>query len=166
MECRICAEDPDNQFAPSPGKIQQLREPSGPGVRLDSGVYPGWTVPLEYDALLAKLVTWGPDRNTAIQRLQRALAEYGFTGIQTNINFFLEILDDPEFRAGDISTAFIPDFVARRKPPPESPPELDVAVALAALAHFQTASMQQTSTAKVEASRWLSAGRGQLLRQS
>jgi len=65
-------EDPENQFFPSPGKIAQLREPSGPGVRLDSGVYPGWTVPLEYDPLLAKLVTWGPDRNTAIQRLQRA----------------------------------------------------------------------------------------------
>jgi acetyl-CoA carboxylase biotin carboxylase subunit len=166
MECRISAEDPDNQFLPSPGKIQHLREPSGPGVRLDSGVYPGWTVPLEYDALLAKLVTWGADRNVAMERLQRALTEYGLSGIQTNISFFLEILNDPEFRAGDISTAFIPDFIARRKPPPEPPPELDVAVALAALAHFQTASMQQTSTAKVEASRWLSAGRGQLLRQS
>ena len=166
MECRISAEDPDNQFLPSPGKIQQLREPSGPGVRVDSGVYPGWTVPLEYDALLAKLVTWGADRNAAMERLQRALTEYGLSGIQTNISFFLEILNDPEFRAGDISTAFVPDFIARRSPPPEPPPEFDVAVALAALAHFQTASMQQTSTAKVEASRWLSAGRGQLLRQS
>ena len=117
MECRIGAEDPDNQFIPSPGKIQQLREPGGPGVRVDSGVYPGWTVPLEYDALLAKLVTWGPDRNAAIQRLERALAEYGLTGIQTNISFFLEILEDPQFRAGNISTAFIPDFLARRKPP-------------------------------------------------
>jgi acetyl-CoA carboxylase, biotin carboxylase subunit len=165
MECRICAEDPDNQFAPSPGKIQQLREPSGPGVRLDSGVYPGWTVPLEYDALLAKLVTWGPDRNTAIQRLQRALAEYGFTGIQTNINFFLEILDDPEFRAGDISTAFIPDFIARRKPTVEPPRELDVAVALAALTFFQRLRERGVETAKAEPSRWLSAGRGQLLRQ-
>jgi acetyl-CoA carboxylase, biotin carboxylase subunit len=166
MECRISAEDPDNQFLPSPGKIQQLREPSGPGVRLDSGVYPGWTVPLEYDALLAKLVTWGTDRSAAVERLQRALAEYGLSGIQTNIGFFLEILNDPEFRAGDISTAFIPDFIARRKPSPEPKPELDVAVALAALAHFQSASVQQTSTAKVEASRWLSAGRVQLLRQS
>ena len=165
MECRICAEDPDNQFAPSPGKIQQLREPSGPGVRLDSGVYPGWTVPLEYDALLAKLVTWGPDRNAAIQRLQRALAEYGFTGIQTNISFFLDILDDPEFRAGDISTAFIPDFIARRKPTVEPPRELDVAVALAALAFFQRLRQRGVEPAKAEPSRWLSAGRGQLLRQ-
>src|ERR1700735_200587 len=122
MECRVGPEDPDNEFLPSPGKIQQLREPSGPGVRLDSGVYPGWTVPLEYDALLAKLVTWGADRNVAMERLQRALTEYGLSGIQTNISFFLEILNDPEFRAGDISTAFIPDFIARRKPPPEPPP--------------------------------------------
>src|SRR5580693_5728221 len=165
MECRISAEDPDNQFIPSPGKIQQLREPSGPGVRLDSGVYPGWTVPLEYDALLAKLVTWGPDRNIAIQRLERALAEYGLTGIQTNISFFLEILGDPEFRAGNISTAFIPDFLARRKPPDDPPRQLDVAVALAALAHFQTARVQPTSIAQVEASRWLAAGRNQLLGQ-
>lgn len=164
MECRIGAEDPDNQFIPSPGKIQQLREPSGPGVRLDSGVYPGWTVPLEYDALLAKLVTWGPDRNAAIQRLERALAEYGLTGIQTNISFFLEILEDPQFRAGSISTAFIPDFLARRKPPGDPPRELDVAVALAALAHFQTVRVQPTSTG-VEASRWLTAGRNQLLGQ-
>jgi len=165
MECRICAEDPGNQFVPSPGKIRQLREPSGPGVRLDSGVYPGWTVPLEYDALLAKLVTWGSDRNTAIQRLQRALAEYGFTGIRTNISFFLDILDDPEFRAGDISTAFIPDFIARRKPPADPPRELDVAVALAAVASFQTGRERGAGTARAEASRWLSAGRGQLLRQ-
>jgi len=161
MECRIGAEDPDNQFIPSPGKIQQLREPSGPGVRLDSGVYPGWTVPLEYDALLAKLVTWGPDRNVAIQRLERALAEYALTGIRTNISFFLEILEDPQFRAGNFSTAFIPDFLARRNPPGDPPRDLDVAVALAALAHYQTVRVQPTSTARMEASRWLSAGRNQ-----
>jgi acetyl-CoA carboxylase biotin carboxylase subunit len=164
MECRIGAEDPDNQFLPSPGKIDQLREPSGPGVRLDSGVYPGWTVPLEYDALLAKLVTWGPDRTVAIRRLQRALAEYSITGIQTNIALFREILDDPEFLAGDISTEFIPPFLARRKPPGPPPPELDLAVALAAAAHFQTARVRTTEAAKLETSRWLTEGRGQLLR--
>jgi acetyl-CoA carboxylase, biotin carboxylase subunit len=164
MECRVGAEDPDNHFLPSPGKIEQLREPSGPGVRLDSGVYPGWTVPLEYDALLSKLVTWGPDRNSAIQRLRRSLAEYSITGIQTNIAFFLEILDDPEFRAGDISTEFIPSFIARRKPASHPPPELDIAVALAALAHFQHARDRAAGASKVDASRWLSEGRGQLFR--
>jgi acetyl-CoA carboxylase biotin carboxylase subunit len=164
MECRVGAEDPDNHFLPSPGKIVQLQEPSGPGVRLDSGVYPGWTVPLEYDALLAKLVTWGPDRNAAVQRMQRALAEYRITGIQTTTGFFLEILDDPEFRAGDISTAFVPDFIARRKPQDQPRPQLDLAVALAAVAHFQSVGEQAKDASKLEVSRWLSEGRGQLLR--
>ncbi|MGP0072715.1 MAG: acetyl/propionyl/methylcrotonyl-CoA carboxylase subunit alpha [Bryobacteraceae bacterium] len=164
MECRVSAEDPDHNFLPSPGKIEQLREPSGPGVRLDSGVYTGWTVPLEYDALLAKLVTWGPDRNTAIQRLERALAEYSITGLKTNVAFCREILADAEFRAGRLSTEFIPDFMARRKPPSEPPPEMDLAVALAALAHFQTARVQRTDIARSETSHWVTEGRGQLLR--
>jgi acetyl-CoA carboxylase biotin carboxylase subunit len=164
MECRVCAEDPENQFFPSAGKITQLREPGGPGIRLDSGMYPGWTVPLEYDSLLAKLVAWAPDRNTAVQRLERALGEYTISGIQTNIAFFREILNDPEFLAGNLSTEFVGDFMARRKPRAEPAPELDVAVALAALAHFQNARERAAGASKVEASRWLAAGRGQLLR--
>ena len=92
MECRVCAEDPEQNFFPSPGKIVQLREPSGPGIRLDSGVYPGWTVPIEYDPLLAKLVAWAPDRMTAIQRMLRALEEYAIVGVETNLGLFREIL--------------------------------------------------------------------------
>ncbi|HTB17601.1 MAG TPA: acetyl-CoA carboxylase biotin carboxylase subunit [Bryobacteraceae bacterium] len=164
MECRVSAEDPENQFFPSPGKIRQLREPSGPGVRLDSGVYPGWTVPLDYDPLLAKLVAWGAERNTAVQRLQRALSEYVISGIQTNIAFFREILDDPEFLAGSLSTEFVPDFLARRKPLAEPAPQLDTAVAMAALAHFQNARERAASAGKADAGRWLTEGRGQLLR--
>ncbi len=163
MECRVCAEDPDNQFFPSAGRIEQLREPSGPGVRLDSGLYPGWNVPLEYDSLLAKLVTWGPDRNAAVQRLQRALGEYAISGIQTNIAFFREILEDREFLAGNLSTDFVAEFLSRRKLLPEPPPELDVAVALAALAHFETSRKSAPNVAR-DASRWLNDGRGQLLR--
>jgi acetyl-CoA carboxylase biotin carboxylase subunit len=164
MECRVSAEDPENQFFPSAGRIEQLREPSGPGVRLDSGVYPGWTVPLEYDPLLAKLVTWGPDRNAAVRRLQRALSEYAMSGIQTNIAFFREILDDPEFLAGNLSTEFVADFLTRRRNPSKPSPELDMAVALAALAHFQSTRERATRAPKVDASRWLSEGRGQILR--
>ncbi len=164
MECRVSAEDPDNQFFPSAGRIDQLREPSGPAVRLDSGIYPGWTVPLEYDPLLAKLVTWGPDRNAAVRRLERALGEYAIAGIQTNIAFFREILNDPEFLAGNLSTEFIADFLARRKPRSEPPPELDVAVALAALAHFQTGREGTARASKTDPSRWLTEGRGRLLR--
>src|ERR1700693_5163694 len=81
IECRGCAEDPEQHFFPSPGKIVQLREPSGPGIRLDSGVYPGWTVPLEYDPLLAKLVAYAPDRLSAIRRMLRALHEYSIVGV-------------------------------------------------------------------------------------
>src|SRR5277367_2896971 len=109
MECRVIAEDADNQFLPSPGKIEQLREPSGPGVRLDSGVYPGWSVPLEYDPLLAKLVTWGPDRDTVVRRLDRALSEYAILGVETNVSFFREILRDPEFQRSALHTGFIAD---------------------------------------------------------
>jgi len=90
MECRVYAEDPEHGFLPFPGKIEQLSEPSGPGVRLDSGVYPGWTVPLDYDPLLAKLAVWGADRERALERLDRALAEYVITGIRTNVAFFRE----------------------------------------------------------------------------
>jgi len=164
MECRISAEDPENQFLPSPGKIEQLREPAGPGVRLDSGVYPGWTVPLEYDALLAKLVTWGPDRNSAVARMERALAEYGITGLKTNVAFCREIMQDSVFRSGNLSTEFIPEFFARRKPAGAAAPELDLAVALAAAANFQGARARTTSNGRAEVSRWASEGRGRLLR--
>jgi len=164
MECRVSAEDPEQNFLPSPGKIEQLREPSGPGVRLDSGVYPGWTVPLEYDALLAKLVAWAPDRDALIQRLARALSEYAITGLKTNVAFCREILDDQEFRAGNLSTEFIPDFLARRRPPSDAPPDLDLAVALAGVAHFEARPAGRPQGGKGESSRWLSEGRGGLLR--
>ena len=114
IECRIYAEDPGNHFLPSPGKITHLREPSGPGMRLDSGVYPGWTVPFDYDPLLAKLAAWGPSRERAIGRMDRALAEYSVAGIRTNTAFFREILADAEFREGRLSTAFLEGLFARR----------------------------------------------------
>ena len=163
MECRVTAEDPENHFLPSPGKIEQLREPGGPGVRLDSGVYPGWVVPLEYDALLAKLIACGPDRDVVIQRLARALSEYSIIGPKTNVAFCREIMNDADFRAGNLSTEFIPDFLARRNSAPEPAPEMDLAVALAAVAHDRSARALRTQSAKSEASRWLSDGRDQLL---
>jgi len=163
MECRVCAEDPEANFFPSPGRIEQLREPSGPGVRLDSGVYPGWTVPLEYDPLLAKLVAWGPDRNSVIQRLERALGEYAITGVETNVAFFREILDDAEFRAGNISTEFVTDFFARRKPRAEPEAQFHLAAALAAATYVKDHRTDQ-ARASTPNSRWLTEGRGQLLR--
>jgi acetyl-CoA carboxylase, biotin carboxylase subunit len=107
LECRIYAEDPANNFFPSPGLITRLTTPSGPGVREDSGVYEGWTVPLEYDPLLSKLAVWGPDREGAIARMRRALSEYEIGGIQTNISFFRRLLTHPDFIAGRLDTGFI-----------------------------------------------------------
>jgi acetyl-CoA carboxylase, biotin carboxylase subunit len=107
IECRIYAEDPDNNFFPSPGKITLLLAPSGPGIRRDSGMYEGWTVPMDYDPLLAKLIGYGTDRDQAISRLTRALSEYFVGGIKTNISLFRRILRDPEFRAAKIDTAFL-----------------------------------------------------------
>ena len=107
IECRIYAEDPDNNYFPSPGKITLLLLPSGPGIRRDSGVYEGWTVPIDYDPLLAKLIGYGTDRDQAIGRLTRALNEYFVGGIKTNISLFRRILSNPDFRAAKIDTGFL-----------------------------------------------------------
>jgi len=163
IECRICAEDTENNFFPSPGRIVQLREPSGPGVRLDSGVYQGWTVPLEYDPLLAKLVVWHEDRDAAIGRMLRALDEYSITGLENNVAFFREIIDDPIFRKGWLQTGFVADFFARRKPKSPPPQELELAAALVAAAHSRNGK-RETRNGKLEASRWLTDGRTSLLR--
>jgi acetyl-CoA carboxylase biotin carboxylase subunit len=129
IECRVYAEDPEQNYMPSPGKIIHLREPSGPGIRLDSGIYEGWNVPIEYDPLLAKLCAWAGTRDAAAQRLDRALAEYTLTGLRTNIAWFREILRDPEFLAGRLTTAFLDEFMKRRKKT-ESSPEEEAAAAL------------------------------------
>jgi acetyl-CoA carboxylase biotin carboxylase subunit len=113
IECRIYAEDPDNNFFPSPGKITMLLAPSGPGIRRDSGMYEGWTVPLDYDPLLAKLIGYGTDRPQAISRLTRALNEYFVGGIKTNISLFRRILRDPDFQAGKLDTGYLERLLGR-----------------------------------------------------
>ena len=98
----------------SPGKITRLAEPAGPGVRLDSGVYEGWTVPLDYDPLLAKLAVWAATRERCRRaRMSARWANIDVGGIRTNIGFFRQILEDPEFRAGNLHTGFIDEFFAR-----------------------------------------------------
>jgi acetyl-CoA carboxylase biotin carboxylase subunit len=163
IECRIYAEDPDNQFMPSPGRITHLREPSGPGLRLDSGVYSGFTVPFDYDPLLAKLAAWGPSRERAIGRMDRALAEYSVAGIRTNTRFFREILADAEFREGRLSTGFLDGFFTRRlsgADSQESNLEMEAAAAIAA-----AASRPRTEPAPpATRSGWLAAAREGMLR--
>ncbi len=112
IECRIYAEDPDNNFFPSPGKITLLLAPSGPGIRRDSGMYEGWTVPIDYDPLLAKLIGYGTDRVQATSRLVRALNEYFVGGIKTNISLFRRILRDPNFAAGRLDTGYLDRLLA------------------------------------------------------
>jgi acetyl-CoA carboxylase biotin carboxylase subunit len=107
IECRIYAEDPDNNFFPSPGRITRLERPSGPGIREDSGVYEGWTVPLDYDPMLSKLIAYAPDRHSALARMQRALSEYYVGGIKTNLPLFRRILENPDFAAARIDTGFL-----------------------------------------------------------
>jgi acetyl-CoA carboxylase biotin carboxylase subunit len=108
IQCRIYAEDPDQNFMPSPGKITRLLAPSGGvGIRYDNGTYEGYEVPLDYDPLLSKLISWGLTREEAIQRMLRALSEYQVYGIKTTIPFFKRILLHPQFVAGDYNTHFI-----------------------------------------------------------
>jgi acetyl-CoA carboxylase biotin carboxylase subunit len=115
IESRINAEDPDRDFMPSGGEIEYYLPPGGPGVRVDSHLYAGYSPPGYYDSLLAKLIVWGADRNEALARLERALREFVITGICTTIPFTLAMLEDPPFREGRISTRYVPDLVQRIK---------------------------------------------------
>ena len=118
--------------------IQLLRTPSGPGIRDDSGVYEGWTVPIDYDPLISKLVAWAPTRRDAMDRMLRALREYRVKGIQTNLNFFMELLNDSEFRDGQFDTGFIEKWMKNRiAPSPPSRVELDLAALGAILAEMK-----------------------------
>jgi acetyl-CoA carboxylase biotin carboxylase subunit len=109
MECRITAEDPYNGFLPSTGRIISLYEPTGPGVRLESGIYEGFEVSLYYDPLIAKLCVWGADRATAIMRMKRALSEYKILGIATSIPFHQKLFQSTSFIGGHFDTTFLDD---------------------------------------------------------
>ena len=116
IECRIYAEDPDNNFFPSPGKIVNYAIPAGPGIRLDDGIYAGWTVPNEYDPMLGKLIAWGSDRPEAIARMKRALREYYASGIKTNVALFQRILDSCDFENSALYTRWLDDFLLETDP--------------------------------------------------
>lgn len=135
MEVRLYAEDPDNSFFPCPGKILARHAPTGPGIRLDEGVYEGYTVPMEYDPLLSKLIAWGNSREEAVARLRRALDEYTITGIRTNVSLFRRILGEPDFLASNIHTKWLDELLARPRPPADAPGQEveDAAVIAAAL---------------------------------
>jgi acetyl-CoA carboxylase biotin carboxylase subunit len=130
IECRIYAENPDNNFLPSPGRILQLRAPSGPGIRDDSGATAGQDVPIFYDPMISKLIAWAEDRSSAIARMRRALAEYLVVGIETTAPFFTWLLAQPEFLDGRFHTAYLDDVLKTRNGRPfveASPAAEDVA---------------------------------------
>ncbi len=157
IECRVYAEDPDNNFLPSPGRITRLRLPQGPGVRDDGGVYEGAEVSIYYDPMISKFAVFGKDRAEAIDRMRRALMEYEIGGIKTTLPFFREIMDDEEFIAGKLDTGFIPRFNERKKPLVSSEVDRDMAMIAAALAYSkkQTAAIGNGS----KPSKWVMSGR-------
>ena len=136
IEARILAEDSQTGFLPSTGQVLYLKEPGGPGVRVDSALYQGMNVGTEYDSLLAKVIVWGENRAVAIQRLRRALHEYQIGGLSTDIDFVLQIIESPKFMSGDVTTTYLETF----EPVPQTTePELerDLAWAAALFAHQQ-----------------------------
>ena len=117
IECRINAEDPFDEFRPSPGRVEMYFQPGGRGVRVDTHVYAGYTIPPSYDSMIGKVITYGKDRREAMDKMSRALGEYMITGIKTTISFQQAILQDPNFRRGVYSTSFIDQLLsgARRE---------------------------------------------------
>jgi acetyl-CoA carboxylase biotin carboxylase subunit len=137
IECRVYAEDPDNHFLPSPGRILDLRAPAGPGIRNDSGIEAGLDVPIFYDPMISKLVVWGEDRSAATARMRRALGEYLITGIKTTLPFFTWLFDQPEFAAGRFHTTYLDEVLKTRNGRPfvEPPIEAGDVAAIAAVLH-------------------------------
>lgn len=163
IECRIYAEDPDNNFLPSPGKITRLLQPSGPGVREDCGVYEGWSVPLDYDPMLSKLITYGATREAAIIRMLRALDEYVIGGIRTNVGLFRRILSDGDFRSANIDTSYLDRLLSRPEDERASNVPKEVIVLAAALLSARQRDVNPPGPVSL-ASRWKSAGRSEGLR--
>lgn len=165
LECRIYAEDPENQFFPSPGLITRLVQPGGPGIREDCGVYEGWRVPLEYDPMLSKLVAFAGTREMAIERMLRALEEYAIGGIKSNLALFRRILMDADFRAARIDTGYLERLLAAPSTGVAREASVPGEVAAVAAALFSIgAPATGPDAAQALASRWAAEGRREGLR--
>ncbi|HYW74695.1 MAG TPA: ATP-grasp domain-containing protein, partial [Pyrinomonadaceae bacterium] len=162
IECRVYAEDPENNFLPSPGRITFLRVPAGPGIRDDGGVTQGDEVSIYYDPMISKLAAWGRTRREAIDRLRRALDEYAIGGIKTILPFFCEVVCDQEFIQAQLDTGFIPRFIERRvavADRDQASTATDMAIIAAALFYKRAAAAVQRVEAPVSESRWRMSGR-------
>ncbi|HEX5165619.1 MAG TPA: hypothetical protein VFV93_09510, partial [Thermomicrobiales bacterium] len=147
IECRIVAEDPRQNFIPSVGTIAFAREPAGPGVRVESALYDGFEVSIYYDALVAKVTAWGRNREEAIRRMRRALSEFKIVGVETNLQFHVQVMDNPFFRAGQIDT----DFLVKHFDPNYEPPQEGEDAALIAAALLSHMRMTGVRVNEVEA---------------
>jgi acetyl-CoA carboxylase biotin carboxylase subunit len=162
IECRVYAEDPARNFAPSPGLIRHLNLPEGPGVRNENGVYAGYTVPVFYDPMLSKLVCHAATRSEAIARMQRALREYRVEGIQTTIPFFTLMMEHPDFQAAKFDTSFIDRMLPQLTLERRGNGQVEAAIAAAAILAFEES--QQVQLPDDNQSRWRVAGREEAIR--
>ena len=168
IECRVYAEDPDQGFAPAPGKIETLRLPEGPGVRSDCGVYEGYEVPVYYDPMISKLATWGRDRTEAIDRMRRALGEFAIAGaLVTNLDFHRWIVNHPRFQKGDFDTSFIAqEFPPAAEKDTQDPIRAAAILLAAAATHAEgNSSSRRTIETGRAAAQWKTAGRYDSLRR-
>jgi acetyl-CoA carboxylase biotin carboxylase subunit len=162
IEARICAEDPVT-FVPSPGLIRRCRHPQGPFIRVDSYAYPGYEVPIYYDPMISKLIAWGPDRDTAIRRLDRALTEFTLTGIKTNISMHKSILQSPKFLDGSYTTQFCEKDLELKEPKLFAVVDDHVFLITAAIAAFNEKKAKAVSEYNIS-SRWKDLARKSSLR--
>jgi acetyl-CoA carboxylase biotin carboxylase subunit len=163
VECRIYAEDPDSGFLPSPGRLTRLRAPSGPGVRDDGGYDAPGEVPIHYDSLVSKLVTWGSGRPEAIARMRRALSEYEVAGVKTTIPFFTWLLDDADFLASRVDTTYLDRVLAGRNGTPFLTPGAALED-LAAIGAALDAYLARRHAPRAESSAWTRAARAEARR--
>jgi acetyl-CoA carboxylase biotin carboxylase subunit len=162
IECRVYAEDPENNFLPSPGTITSLQVPAGAGIRDDGGVSQGDAVSIYYDPMISKLAAWGRTRSEAIDRLRRALDEYAIGGIKTTLPFFREVVRDQEFIKAKLDTGFIARFNERRAAVVDdniASVEADIAMIAAALAYKRGTADARGLAAPVSESKWRMSGR-------
>jgi len=169
LECRINAEDPDNDFLPSCGTVGSYLEPAGPGVRVDSGLYEGCEIPLLYDPIVAKLITWGTDRGEAIRRMVRSLAEYRIAGVATSVPFHRKVMANPRFLSGDLSTHFIEEEFGREAQDARRTGDESTQVAAIVSAWVDYRERKKPPAAcretRAEESKWKTEGRQRGLRQ-
>ena len=167
IECRIYAEDPDNNFLPAPGRITALRPSSGPGIRDDNGAAVGLDVPIFYDPMISKLVAWAEDRQAAVARMRRALGEYLVGGIRTTIPFFTWLLAQPDFISGRFHTTYLDEILEARKGRPFVEPGStveEIAAIAAALFASSPAAANPASNGRASSDRWRTEARLEGLR--